>query len=159
MRTSGTNLAWMIFMTGVVLAACGKLEHGSSLSSGRVNNGPGPVGDIYACEGAGRNANMKLTLRHTAAVGLEQGLLEGFGSRPISLACTKSRPGGRGGADDPHTMYTCDEWLASGRKGIHGAKIYTQGISSAVLADITLDQIYPLRPKTVATLICKKAKS
>jgi len=67
----GLALSAMLLVT-----ACGPCANKFRVKSGsNVNNGPGPVGDILVCDGLD-DATIKLTIRHTAAVTLIQGLLQ-----------------------------------------------------------------------------------
>lgn len=139
----------------VILAACGSQTSSATKSGSSVNNGPGPVGDILICESLeGNEANYKFTIRHTAAFNLKQGLLQ-EGENFTSFDCQESKEELKGvaTADQPGALWECNE----SRDGdtLYHVNVYTQGLSALVLADLTIDQVFPLNSQhKLATMVC-----
>jgi hypothetical protein len=137
------------------LAACGGSTDSAVKSGSSVNNGPGPVGDILVCQGLGDEANLKFTIRHTAAVTLKQGLLQ-QGEEATSMKCDEvSDEGTTARPDQPAELWNCSE-LRSG-DGLFHVSVHTQGLSNILLADLTQDQMFPLAAAKIATLVCRDA--
>lgn len=112
----------------------------------RVGHGPGPVGDIVTCEG-----KFDFVVTHTAAVTLIQGLLKVDDDNYISMICKRptfqDRPASAGSID-----WNCTELRDGGGKWL--VRVETSGVTHMVSAYVSLEQIYPLEPKALATLHC-----
>ena len=138
------------------LAGCGGPTTSSLKTGSSVNNGPGPVGDILRCESLeGSGVNFKFTIRHTAAITIKQGLLQD-GDNFTSLVCTESNVVEKDThmSDQPAALWECNE----PREGdtLYHVAVHTQGLSALILADLSIDQVFPLPPQKLATLVCRE---
>jgi len=137
--------------TFTVLSGCMHATSSEIKSGSNVNNGPGPVGDILICDSLSDDS-IKFTIRHTAAFTLKQGLFQ-HGENFVTMQCDQVEGSQQSGADHPSPLWKCTELRQGG--GLYRVNVYRQGLSALKLADITIDQIFPLPPKKIASLVCK----
>jgi hypothetical protein len=115
----------------------------STIAQDRIGNGPSPVGDILTCDG-----EFEFVVRHTAAVRFFQGLLKisdneyiSMNCKPLSLENISESP-----------AWDCTEIRNGDGKWI--VKVETNKATQLVSANVELEQMYSLKPQSIATLNC-----
>jgi hypothetical protein len=149
----------LIVVSSMIGFGCSKRTFESdvnSTSGSGVNNGPGPVGDILKCEGKSETGEaFHFVIRHTAAVNVIQGLLQ-IGKNTIDAAnaistqCNEVKDSKNTGPDQPTPLWTCLE--PREREGRWSVDVSRQGLSAVTLADVFIEQMFPLPKKKMVSL-------
>lgn len=149
-----------LFSLGIMLNShCRHNPAASELEGGKVNNGPGPVGDILLCTNDDKNArDLKyFTLKHTTVVTLNQGVLsKNKQPQPNDGSIFFYCKAPISNDDEAANLRRCDE--ARNGDQLWHADIKTDAKSGKTKVEITLDQMFPAPPKKMATMTCNAAK-
>lgn len=128
----------------VLLSACGHNNAGNST----VATAADKVQTLVSCSGD----DASFVIRTTAAPTAFQGVLKYEGERKL-LNCKQDADASQGASDAAEGLWSCVEHRNGDGRFL--VSVHTQGLTAAVLADIKLEQIFPLEPKNLTTLGCK----
>ena len=133
------------------LAACGQSPRTTSATKDVGSGKP-----LVSCQGnSPRDGEISFQIRRTAVPTYIQGVLTfGDALQPIDLKCKRAPRSHAIGADLPQALWSCTE--ARGGDGRYLVSVHTQGFSAMELADVSIEQIFPLKPKKLATLVCEE---
>lgn len=142
-----------LFLAFLATACAGTQEHSKTQSGGSgVNNGPGPLRDYLGCNGSVEGIDVSLEIRSTAVPTFIDGLLT-LGQQHVGMACRRGQNVNNAAPDAQVNLWTCAE--DRNGDGLYRVSAYKQANSTVILADVTIDQIFPLEPQHVATLTCR----
>lgn len=140
-------------IVALLLAACAGRETSRPLDAGSgVNNGPGPLKDYLACNGTESGTDIGLEVRSTAVPGFIGGLLT-LGVQKVNMHCLRGKSVGNAAPDAQVNLWTCTE--DRNGEGLYRVKAYKQSQSDRIVANVTIDQIFPLKPLHIAALDCR----
>lgn len=129
--------------TILALTACGAANHHSELAT------VGGSKNFLTC--SDHHANF--IIRDTAVATVKQGVLSGnLGTATFSCKAAAKKTGPVI-ADENTVLWSCDE-VTRGASLKH-VKVERLGLVPATVAYVSIDQMFPLGPKVIATLGCK----
>ncbi len=147
-RRNGVMRNVLVFTAALTaLVACGKQEAQSSSGLSSVIR-PGQE-NLISC----KNAKSSFIVRKTAVTTLFQGVLSIGSNKPVFLNCKSGEKAGDH-PDASATLYSCVEARNSDGKFL--VTVETIGLLGTNVANVSLEQIFPLKPSHVATLPCSQ---
>lgn len=122
-----------------------------------VSEGPGPVGTYARCAGQLRDRTpIRFEIRATAAIGFVDAILmdQRRNRLIVQLSCVRGGNVAPGAPSAGQIDWTCTEYKPTDRTGI-SVELQSGGVIGRRIGKIQMQQMYPLPPQVIGTLVCQ----